>query len=173
MLQSEIERLRDDCVGVILLGDINIHHTRWLRFSNRNTELGERLWEVCRDLGLKQIVAKPTRGEYLLDLILTDSPSLCKVDVLPEISDHRVVCLDIQVTVSYAEPVSRAVWDMKEANWDGLRRDISMRNWKYFFQRQGSRRFGAAFLRCFDWILQQTYSSKEDLHQSNLTPMAR
>ena len=56
MLQSEIERLRDDCVGVILLGDINIHHTRWLRFSNRNTELGERLWEVCKDLGLKQIV---------------------------------------------------------------------------------------------------------------------
>ena len=85
MLQSEIERLRDDCVGVILLGDINIHHTRWLRFSNRNTELGERLWEVCRDLGLKQIVAKPTRGEYLLDLILTDLPNLCKVDVLPEI----------------------------------------------------------------------------------------
>ena len=133
MLQSEIERLRDDCVGVILLGDINIHHTRWLRFSNRNTELGERLWEVCRDLGLKQIVAKPTRGEYLLDLILTDSPSLCKVDVLPEISDHRVVCLDIEVTVSYAEPVSRAVWDMKEANWDGLRRDISTRNWKDCF----------------------------------------
>ena len=68
ILQAEIERLRSECVGVILLGDINIHHKRWLRYSSKNTTTGERLWEVCRDLGLKQIVAKPTRGEYLLDL---------------------------------------------------------------------------------------------------------
>ena len=99
ILQTEIERLRCDCVGVILLGDINIHHKRWLRHSYSNTELGERLWELCKDVGLKQIVAKPARGEYLLDLILTDAPELCKVEVLPEISDHRIVCLDIDVAV--------------------------------------------------------------------------
>ena len=79
ILPTEIERLRCDCVGVILLGDINIHHKRWLRHSYSNTELGERRWELCKDVGLKQIIAKPTRGEYLLDLILTDAPELCKV----------------------------------------------------------------------------------------------
>ena len=133
ILQAEIERLRSECVGVILLGDINIHHKRWLRYSSKNTITGERLWEVCRDLGLKQIVAKPTRGEYLLDLILTDAANLCKVEVLPEISDHRIVCLDIEVTVSYAEQIPRTVWDMKHANWDSLRHDISMQTWKDLF----------------------------------------
>ena len=43
MLQAEIECPRWDCVGVILFGDINIHHKRWLRHSCGNTELGERL----------------------------------------------------------------------------------------------------------------------------------
>ena len=130
MLQAEIERLRCDCVGVILVGDINIHHKRWLKHSHSNTEFGERLWEICRDVGLKQIVAKPTRGEYLLDLVFTDAPELCKVEVLPEISDHRVVSLDIEVVVSYAEPVQRTVWNMRDANWENLRRDISRIKWR-------------------------------------------
>ena len=95
ILQVEIERLRSECVGAILLGDINIHHKRWLRYSNKNTITGERLWEVCRDLGLKQIVAKPTHGEYFLDLILTYTANLCKVEVFPNISHLWIVCLDI------------------------------------------------------------------------------
>ena len=57
--------------------------------------------------------------------MFTDAPELCKVEVLPEISDHRVVSLDIEVVVSYAEPVQRTVWNMRDANWENLRRDIS------------------------------------------------
>ena len=67
MLQAEIARFRSDSVGVILMENINIHHKRWLRYSNTNTILGKRLWKVFGDLGLTQIVAKPTRGEYRFD----------------------------------------------------------------------------------------------------------
>ena len=42
-LEREFERLSGDYIGAVLLGDFNIHHRRWLRFSSANTALGERL----------------------------------------------------------------------------------------------------------------------------------
>ena len=133
ILKAEIERLRGDFVGILLVGDVNVHHKRWLKHSHSNTELGERLWETCRDLGLKQLVSKPTRGEYLLDVVLTDVPNLCKTEVLPEISDHRVVNIDLDVGVSHSDPLPRVVWSLKSANWKQLRSDILNKDWRALF----------------------------------------
>ena len=85
--------------------DFNMHCTRRLQVYDSKTGIGERLWDVCKDFKLKQLVAKPTRKEYLLDLVLTDASALCKVEVLPEISDHRAVSLDIIVVTSYSVEV--------------------------------------------------------------------
>ena len=168
-LQSEILRLRGEYIGVILLGDLNIHHTRWLQFSNSNTSIGDRLWDVCRDLGLKQLVAKPTRGEYLLDLVLTDAAALCKVEVLPEISDHRVVSLDINVVASYSVEIPRTVWQMSKANWEKLRHDVSMTNWAALLDDRDPeasvRRFCDAIQEiCVDNIPRKTIFTKVASH---------
>ena len=72
-LLAELRRLRCEFVGTILLGDINVHHRKWLRFSNDNTTIGERLHDICHEAGLKQVVNEPTRGDYLLDLVLRHS----------------------------------------------------------------------------------------------------
>ena len=53
-------RLRGDSNGLILLGDVNVHHTRWLQFSNSDTGICECFWDECKDFGLKQLVAKLT-----------------------------------------------------------------------------------------------------------------
>ena len=55
ILQIEIERLCGYYVGILLVGDANVHHKRLLKHFNSNTELGERLWKTCRDLGLNKI----------------------------------------------------------------------------------------------------------------------
>ena len=52
---------------------------------------------VC---GMFAKISQLTRGNYLVDLVFTDA---CKVTVLPEISDHRVVSLDIEVAASFSE----------------------------------------------------------------------
>ena len=46
-LATELERLGSEVIGVILTGDINIHHRKWLRHSRDNSTIGERLWNVC------------------------------------------------------------------------------------------------------------------------------
>ena len=89
-LAAAISRLQGDVIGVLLVGDVNIHHQRWLHHSHSNTAVGERLWNICRDAGLKQLVKEPTRKQYLLDFVLSNIPELVNVTVLPEISDHKL-----------------------------------------------------------------------------------
>ena len=139
-LGSELERLREDCVGVILIGDVNIHHRRWLRHSSQgNTPLGERLWSICRENSLKQVVTKPTRGDNLLDLVLTDVSALLKVQVLPELSDHRIVSIDLEVVVARSQAYSREVWDFKRAQWDSLRSALTAADWHSLLHLHGAK----------------------------------
>ena len=77
---------------------------------------------------MKQVVREPTRGEYLLDLVLTDIPELLSVCPVLEISDHGVVCVDLHVTGPSFASIPRAVWDMKSAKWDELRNSLQSTN---------------------------------------------
>ena len=60
-----------EATGVILTGD-HIHNVKWLRYSNGKTTVGADLRVTCENFGMQQIVREPTRGQYLLDLYLTD-----------------------------------------------------------------------------------------------------
>ena len=70
---SELCKHRADVIGTIVVGDINIHHKRWLRRSSHNTAEGELLHRHCLSAGLQQLVFGPTRGDYLLDLVFVGS----------------------------------------------------------------------------------------------------
>ena len=94
-LRLEVNEKRKDAVGVVLIGDVNVHSEKWLKFSKGESPEGTLLHQVCDDLGLKQIVTEPTRfheptGEdNLLDLTFTDVPEAtttvgAKVIPLPE-----------------------------------------------------------------------------------------
>ena len=55
-LQDELVKYYSDCSGVVLSGDCNVHHTRWLRHSNANTAIASDLEVVCDNFGLQQHV---------------------------------------------------------------------------------------------------------------------
>ena len=55
-LREEMSELQNEAIGFIVMGDCNIHHKRWLRFSNANTLEGSTLKEICDDFSLQQIV---------------------------------------------------------------------------------------------------------------------
>ena len=84
-LRHELAEHVSQVCGIIVLGDFNIHHRRWLRHSNANTPQGEVLQAMCQEYSLQQLVSEPTRGEYLLDLVLSDLP--CNVKVMPMVAD--------------------------------------------------------------------------------------
>ena len=64
-----------------MLGDLNVHNRRWLKFSNRNSWDGEELCSICKETDLTQLIQEPTQGEHLLDLVLSSVPQT-KTEVL-------------------------------------------------------------------------------------------
>ena len=168
-LPAELDRLRAEVVGVILLGDINIHHRKWLRHSRENSAIGERLWSVCKDSGLKQHVAEPTRGLYLLDLVLADVGELLKVQVLPELADHKVVCIDLDVLVPVCDETTRQVWNFHKADWEALSQELKRTHWEHFLVEadpEGSVQRLCEFLTaaCDRHIPRKTITTKQKPH---------
>ena len=106
-----------------------MHHKKWLRHSDRNSDEGERLQAFCGENGLRQCVQEPTRGNNLLDLVLTDMPELTTVKVLPALADHRMVLTTLKLPLLEHHSVPRKVWHYREADWDTLKTKLAAANW--------------------------------------------
>ena len=90
------QRLSVDALGSILVGDLNVHHVRWLRYSSRNSTEGELLRNICDSCSLRQLVREPTRGDNMLDLALADLDEVrCKV--VSKIADHKGLELTLPI----------------------------------------------------------------------------
>ena len=46
-LRQELEEISDVADSVIICGDLNVHHTSWLEYSNGDTPRGRSLKDVC------------------------------------------------------------------------------------------------------------------------------
>ena len=80
-LERELEHHQRGHVGTFLFCDANVHQKRWLKFSEGNTSIGQKLKDICDGAGLQQIVREPTRKGNLLDLVLTTMSDRSKITV--------------------------------------------------------------------------------------------
>ena len=113
---------------VAVVGDINTHHKSWLRFSREDTPRGAKLKHVCDTHGLKERVRKPTRGPYLLDLVLTDHPQI-DVVIGAKIADHSSLLLHVPDSFEERTMGSRHVWHYRDANWEEMEQSLEHTSW--------------------------------------------
>ena len=125
----ELEFIRFSPRGIssLVVGDMNVHNVGWLRFSRCDTTEGRLLEEICCTRGLKQHVKSPTRGAYLLDLVLSDFASGVRRKIIAGIHelDHNAVLIAFDVSVAVSEPVGRQMYDFIKANWKRLGKLLS------------------------------------------------
>ena len=126
--EEELRRLMPSAVACIIVGDLNVHHTRWLKFSSSVTVEGTAMLRFCKGNGLKQRVKRPTRYEYLLDLVLTDIDPT-HVQVLHTIADHNLVLSSFDFSVPEAVVLQRLVFDYSKASWDDIAKEIAETDW--------------------------------------------
>ena len=105
-LYAELAEYFAQVTGVLLVGDLNIHHRRWLHHSNDNTRIGAEMKALCDYHGMFQVVREPTRNEYLLDLACTDIAG-SKATMLPKIADHNAVRVDLPIPEIKEVSISR------------------------------------------------------------------
>jgi len=128
-LEAEMGMHCKDCVGRVILGDLNVHEKSWLKHSSGTSVEGRELHGLCASHGLAQFVDKPTREQYLLDLVLSDLGPLVKTKVVPGIADHSGVFCTLRFPVPEASVVHRKVFLYSKANWSKLRRAIRDTDW--------------------------------------------
>jgi len=127
-LQEEMGAHVLEATGIILSGDLNVHHARWLRFSNGNTVQGSDLKAVCDNLGLQQLVNEPTRQEYLLDLYLTDVAGT-KVRVGSYVADHKYLIATVPMPEVTTLSIKRERFNLLRADWSGLKTALANVDW--------------------------------------------
>ena len=96
---EEYDRLRSQGVSSIICGDFNVHQKSWLIHSRENTPEGSLLEAFAAKNGFAEMIKKPTRGNYLLDLFLTDFTGAFYTDILPCISDHK--CTQTSINMNF------------------------------------------------------------------------
>ena len=80
--------------------------------------------------GFRQLVAEATRGDYKLDLLMTDLEDV-SCTVVPGIADHKGVLGSFTLRVPKSEVVERKVWMFSKANWDGFRAKLRSLTWNF------------------------------------------
>ena len=111
-------------------GDANLPDINWssnaVSGNNYKKEINDSFLQAVENCGLDQIVDFPTRDNNLLDIFLTNRPSLiqtCKS--LPGISDHEIVYMDSDVSVKYQRPVRRKIWLWSKADVPSMKADMN------------------------------------------------
>ena len=127
-LSDEIGAFFHEISGVVIAGDLNIHHKKWLRYSNSNTQIGTDLKNVCDYYGMWQAVKEATRNEYLLDLVLTDIQN-SSAAVMPYIADHKGVWIKLPFAEVLEMSLEREVWHLSSADWTGLKKSLAEVSW--------------------------------------------
>ena len=121
--------------NVILAGDFNFRNIDWqsdIDVPTKGTSC--EFLEILKDYFLTQVNSDPTRGNNVLDLIITSLPDKVNVReiISPEtsgiVTDHDVISFEIDINPARPPKTMRMIYDYKNANFDGLRAAIDSSN---------------------------------------------
>ncbi len=110
-------------------GDFNLPDIDWESetISGNRYPLGinETMMTMVHDCNLEQIVTEPTRESNILDLFLTNRPSLVnRCEIVPGISDHDVVYVDSNIAAKRQKPIKRKIQLWDKADFDQIRLEV-------------------------------------------------
>ena len=77
------------------------------------------------DHALTQMVLVPTRGSNILDLFITNFPSLITLaDTIPGVSDHEIVAIQSIVHFPITKQIPRRILCYNKADWDSISSEL-------------------------------------------------
>ena len=131
-LRSSLARINTSKGATVCLGgDFNLGDINWETRSvppgSSKKAMSELMIEIADQFNLDQIVTEPTRGDRILDLFLTNNPSLVqKSAVIPGISDHDgIPMIDMLTHPKLIKTKPRKIYRFNKANVEGLKKDLS------------------------------------------------
>ena len=127
---KKITRNRRDST-IILGGDFNFGDIDWesesVREGSSNAAASQRLLDILNDNQLSQLQRESTRKDRLLDLYITNRPTLVKtITMVPSISDHDgAIVADSDIIPAYNKKKPRKLFVWSQAKWSKIKEDVS------------------------------------------------
>ncbi|CAC5420466.1 unnamed protein product [Mytilus coruscus] len=124
-LNTQLNRINGNSkASIIVGGDFSLGHIDWQISSvipekSDNKQHQIRI-DIISDHSLDQIVHKPTKGEIILDLILTNAPNIKnKLEVMPSTgkADHGIVFTECTISLKRNKKPTRKIHQFNKANW--------------------------------------------------------
>ena len=84
--------------------------------------------ELSHRCNLRQMVDRPTRGQYLLDLVMSDIDDM-KIKHTPTIADHQGLLITTPIFQPDAKKLYREVWNFRQAKWSEMRTTLKDIPW--------------------------------------------
>lgn len=111
---------------IFVLGDLNDDYQK----------TQSKLRKICDEYHLTQVIKEKTHENALIDVIMTTSPDTVKDTgtLAPVLSKHRPVFAECNFNASRGTTYKRKVYNYKNADWAGLRRDLQEKNWDPIFR---------------------------------------
>jgi hypothetical protein len=156
-VQSLFEDIRDTCTRQgekIVVGDFNFGSIDWDTLHSGND--ARDFVDLIQDCFLTQVVKKPTRGENILDLVLTSNESLVgNVNVAEPFgtSDHNVITFDVNLSADCTN-WQEEYMDYRHGDYKRLRQLISSVNWP-LCMKGGTENMWKVFISTLNRLLTQ------------------
>ena len=124
------------------------------------------LHEICNIFDLHQLVQHPTRGDYLLDLCLTDLAT-SPIRILPAIADHKILYVSLNIPMPESISFSRKVWCFKDTDWKKMKQVLKSMNWNRL--SVGSVDAATNYFLDFVWTLCEKYIPRREILERKST----
>ena len=118
---------------VLLCGDFNLPAIDWsVSFPTSSDRSSSRFCDILKDFFLFQLIRDPTRGNHILDLLLTNDTNLVSslqlCDNLPG-TDHDAVFFTLSVLPPKQKTVHRVLYNYKRTDFDTFRASLLTVPW--------------------------------------------
>ena len=126
-IYREVCRKNKQCV---IIGDFNHRTIDW--DIPRAEHADQEFLEAVQDCYLTQHVREPTRGENILDLIIsTEEHMIEDTTILPPLSnsDHNVISFSLIVEERLSDNSTVRIVDYNKADWEGIRDVLGRIEW--------------------------------------------
>lgn len=129
-LCRQISQLRLSSENEFLcVGDGNAKSIDWVNHIC-NDPLETLLMETASSLNLTQVVTQPTRGQNILDIVLTSDSSLtCTVSEPFLFSDHNSIKIEIPFSVPRNEILTKKVRNYRKGDYERIQNEIISIDW--------------------------------------------
>lgn len=110
-------------------GDFNLPDIDWpnnvIKSNSRDSDSCRTLLSIIQRNSLNQIVIEPTRETRIFDLLLINTPErILNSTVCDGLSDHKDICIDLNVNVTRHRKPKRKVYIYSKADFEGFQNHL-------------------------------------------------